>query len=65
MLRELNGVIDNAPEQAGWAKDMQELLLEMNQCHTNALEAGLNSIESEILEGYGKRYDAILKEAYL
>ena len=65
LLRELNSVIDNTPEQAGWAKDMQELLLEMNQCRTDALKSGLGSIESEILEGYGKRYDAILEEAYL
>lgn len=65
LLRELKGIIDNGPEQAQWAKDMQELLLEMNQCRTNALEAGLDSVEGEILEGYGKRYDAILKEAYL
>jgi len=32
LLRELQGIIDNAPEQAGWTSSMQQLLLEMNQC---------------------------------
>ena len=64
LLRELQGVIDYAPEQAGWAGGMQMLLLEMNQCRKQALESGKDTVEQDILQNFSDRYDSLLKDAY-
>ena len=60
----LQSVIDSAPEQAGCAGGMQMLLLEMNQCRKQTLEAGKDTVEHDILQNFSDRYDSLLHDAY-
>lgn len=63
LLRELQGVMDSAPEQASWAGGMQQLLLEMNQCRKQNLELGMDAVDSSILQSFSDRYDSLLQDA--
>lgn len=63
LLRELQGVIDNAPEQADWAGRLQQLLLEMNQCRRETLELGMAAVDNDSLQNFSARYDLILQDA--
>ena len=63
LLRELQGVMDSATEQAAWAGGMQQLLLEMNQCRKQTLESGMDAVDSGILQSFSDRYDSLLQDA--
>ncbi len=62
LLRELQGVIDNDP-QAKWAKSMQNLLLEMHQCHTEAVNNGETKIQESLIASFKRRYSIVLGKA--
>ena len=64
LLRELNGVMENAPAQAFWANDMKALLLEMNTARNEASTQGVTEFPSDVLRSYECRYDAIINSAY-
>lgn len=63
LLRELNGVIENAPDQADWARGLQRLLLEMNQCRNKTLTDRKESVDPETIQAYLIRYDKLMEEA--
>jgi len=60
-LRELNFVIEH--EQATWAKEMKELLLEIKISVDNAKENYPNSLSTHQLLNYEKKYEVILEKA--
>ena len=60
LLRELNGVQENHPKQA-WAPAFSKLLLDMKAAKEQAIESNKQSLESEALQEFRQRYDAILK----
>jgi transposase len=60
-LRELNFVIEQ--EQAIWAKEMKELLLEIKTSVDKAKENSLNRLSSHQLLNYEKKYEVILEKA--
>ena len=63
LLRELNGVEENHPEQT-WAKRFKELLLAMKKVKDEALAVGQDAISTEQLQKFDTQYDEILKTAY-
>ncbi len=64
LLRELAGAIENAPEISEWARQMTELLLEMNcRCHEVRANGGTVLPDDEI-SAYERRYDEIITLAY-
>ena len=63
LLRELNGVEENHPEQT-WAKRFKELLLAMKKAKDEALAVGQDAISTEQLQKFDTQYDEILKTAY-
>jgi len=64
LLRELIGIIENYPEQL-WASDFKELLLEMKKAKEEAIAAGEWRLSKEQLEQFERRYEKIIKRAYL
>lgn len=63
LLRELNGVIENHPEQT-WAASFKELLLSMKKVKDKALSKGKDAVSYYHLHKFDKQYDEILKTAY-
>ena len=63
LLRELNGVEENHPEQT-WAPRFKELLLTMKKAKETALAGGIDFVSIEQLERFDKQYDEIIKTAY-
>lgn len=63
LLRELNGVAENHPEQT-WAPRFRELLLTMKKAKEEALAGGRDSVSCNQLELFDKQYDEIIKTAY-
>ena len=63
ILRELNGVTENAPEQK-WASEFAELLLKMKRSKERAIEQGKDALGSSTLKKYSECYDEIIKLAY-
>ena len=63
LLRELQGVQDNHPDQL-WPKYFAALLLEMKKRKEEAMEAGRDALEPEILEGISAVYDAFIRLAF-
>ena len=63
LLRELQGVQDNHPEQK-WPRYFSALLLEMKRRKEVAIEEGQDSIEPEILAHISTVYDAVIRLAY-
>ena len=63
-MSELNGVIENTPEQASWAEKLKELLLEMNECRREAIAQGSASFTAETVYAYERRYDELIQCAY-
>jgi Transposase IS66 family. len=63
ILRELNGVTENAPEQK-WASKFAELLLKMKCSKERAIEQGKSALGKSTLNKYSERYDEIIKLAY-
>lgn len=62
LLRELQGIIDNVPN-ATWARSMQTLLREMNQCRNHAVENGHTAIPENQIANLRRRYSIILGKA--
>ena len=63
LLRELNGVEENHPEQK-WATQFKELLIAMKKVKEKALAAGKDEVSYYHLHKFDKQYDEILKTAY-
>lgn len=63
ILRELNGVIENTPEQK-WASEFAELLLKMKRSKERAIEKGKDNLCKSTLKKYSECYDVIIKNAY-
>lgn len=63
LLRELNGVEENHPEQT-WAAKFKELLLSMKKVKDKALADGKEEVSYYHLHKFDKQYDEILKTAY-
>ncbi len=64
LLRELEGAMENAPEVSEWARQMTELLLEMNRRCDEARENGTTVLPDEEIAAYERRYDEIIALAY-
>jgi len=63
LLRELNGVEENHPEQT-WAARFKKLLLALKKVKDKALAAGKDEVSYYHLHKFDKQYDEILKTAY-
>lgn len=63
LLRELNGVEQNHPEQT-WATRFKELLLSMKKIKDKALANGKDSVSYYHLHKFNQQYDEIIKTAY-
>ncbi len=63
LLRELNGIIENHPEQK-WAEHFKRLLLNMKKTKDVSIANGETNADKHYLDMYGKQYDEILKSAY-
>ena len=63
LLRELNGVLDNHPEQS-WARSFKKLLLDMKAAKDKAVAERQEVLDSEAISLFEKRYDRILRKAY-
>ena len=63
LLRELNGIIENHPEQT-WALQFKELLLAMKKVRDMALSKGKDEISYYHLHKFDKKYDEIIQTAY-
>ena len=63
LLRELNGVEENHPEQK-WATRFKELLIAMKKVKDKALAAGKDEVSYYHLHKFDKQYDEIIKTAY-
>lgn len=62
LLRELNGVMENHPEQT-WASRFKSLLLQMKKTRDRAVAKGKESLSYYHLHKYDQEYDAILQKA--
>ena len=63
LLRELNGVIENHPEQT-WAARFKKLLLDMKKVRDKALLSEEDEVSYYHRHKFDKEYDAIIKTAY-
>ena len=63
LLRELNGVIENHPEQT-WAVRFKELLLDMKKVHDKALLSGKDEVSCYHRHKFDMEYDSTIKTAY-
>lgn len=63
LLRELNGIAENHPEQA-WARKFKEHLLGMKRAKDKAIAAGKDYLSVFTIQKYKREYDVIIKESY-
>ena len=63
LLRELNGVSENHPDQK-WASQFRELLIKMKRSKERAIGQGKEAFRESTLKKYSERYDEIIKLAY-
>lgn len=63
LLRELNGVIENHPEQT-WAAKFKKLLLDMKKVRDKALLSNKDEVSYYYRHKFDMEYDAIIKTAY-
>ena len=63
LLRELNGIEENHPEQT-WAKKFKELLLAMKRVKDKALDSEKEEVSYYHLHKFDKEYDKLIKLAY-
>ena len=63
LLRELNGVIENHPEQT-WAVRFKKLLLDMKKVRDKALLSDKDAVSYYHRHKFDREYDAIIKTAY-
>ena len=64
LLRELNGVTENHPEQT-WAKSFSTLLLKMKKAKDKAIEKGKTELSYANVHRYKTQYDGLISLAYL
>ena len=62
LLRELNGVIENDPNQL-WAKELIELLLQMKEAKETKLIKDIIELSPTEIQYFNSKYDEILKKA--
>ena len=60
LLRELNGIIENHPEQT-WAPRFKKLLLDMKKSQEEAIAMNLASADDHKVAYYAEEYDTIIK----
>lgn len=63
-LRELVGVYEGAPQQQGWARDLQALLREGKQAVEQAREQGQSALPATTLTGLTARYETLVQQGY-
>ena len=63
LLRELNGVTENHPEQT-WAKSLSTLLLKMKKAKDRAIERGKTKLSYASVHRYKNQYDGLISVAY-
>ena len=63
LLRELNGAIENHPEQT-WAPKFRRLLLDMKKSRDEAVQEHRDELSSQQLSKFDTEYDDIIKTAY-
>ncbi len=63
LLRELNGVAENHPDQK-WAPQFRELLIKMKRSKERAIGQGKEAFQERTLKKYSELYDEIIKLAY-
>ena len=63
LLRELNGIIGNHPEQV-WAGKFKKLLLRMKKAKDKAVAAGKEALSMFTIQNYKREYNNIIKDAY-
>ena len=63
LLRELNGVAENHPDQK-WAPQFRKLLIKMKRSKERAIGQGKEAFRESTLKKYSERYDEIIKLAY-
>ena len=63
LLRELNGVQENHPEQK-WAARFSKLLLDMKNAKETAILAGKKRMDDALYEKLNQSYDCIISTAY-
>ncbi len=63
LLRELNGIEENHPEQT-WVKEFKQLLLEMKKVKDKAVAQEKEAVSYYYLHKFDKRYDEIIQQAY-
>ena len=63
LLRELNGIIENHPEQT-WADKFKKLLLRMKKAKDKAICAVKEILSVFTIRKYKREYDSIIKDAY-
>ena len=63
LLRELNGVMENHPEQT-WAARFKKLLLDMKKVKDKAISEGTEEVSYHQLHKFDREYDEILKTAH-
>ena len=63
LLRELNGIEENHPEQT-WVKEFKNLLLEMKKVKDKAVAQEKEAVSYYYLHKFDKRYDEIIQQAY-
>ena len=62
LLRELQGVMDNHPEQT-WAKLFTDLLMEMKKVRDKAVSSGKTELSYYYHHKFSRRYDELIKPA--
>ena len=63
LLRELNGIAENNPEQK-WVLKFKEFLLKMKKAVSKAIESNKEALSNSTLSRYSKMYAEIIKLAY-
>lgn len=63
LLRELNGVMENHPEQT-WAQAFKDLLLKMKKLKEKAAAKGKNELSYYHLHNISQQYDKIIQTAF-
>ena len=63
LLRELNGIQENNPEQK-WPGDFKDLMLEMKGAKEQAIDKGKDRITKKMNEDFNQRYEEILSAGY-
>ena len=64
LLRELEAAEQRHPDQ-NWAAELIKLLLEMKKAKEDAILAGKENLSEEKLQEFDRRYDKIVKKAYV